>query len=64
MLIDSGVTNSFASIKYVRRLDKPSNKLNVKYSLPLPSGKSMNSNHIHHACMVLDDDREFYADLI
>ena len=64
VLIDSGATHSFASLKYVRRLGKPLEQLDVKYSVLLPLGELMNSGQILCGCTVLVDGRELYVDLI
>ena len=42
VLIDSGATHSFASLKYMRRLGKLLEQLDVKYSISLLSGELMN----------------------
>ena len=62
VLIDSGATHSFASLKYVRRLGKSLEQLDVKYSISLPSGELMNSGQILRGCTVLVDGRELYVD--
>ena len=64
VLIDSGATHSFASLKYVRTLKKPLDKLDMKYSVSLLSGELMNSDQILRACPVLVEVRELYADLV
>ena len=64
MLIDSGATHSFASLKSMRRLEKLFEQLDVKYSVSLPSWESMNSGQILHGCTILVDGRELYVDLI
>ena len=63
-LIDSGATHSFASLKYVRKLGRPLDNLNVRYSVSLPSGELMNSDKIIRGCTVLIDGRELFVDLI
>ena len=63
-LIDSGATHSFASTKYVRRLGKPLDKLDVKYSISLPSGELMSSDQVLRGCTVFVDGRELFIDLV
>ena len=63
-LVDSGATNSFASIKYVRRLGQLPDKSNTKYSVSIPSGEILMSDQILRACTVFIDGRELLVDLI
>ena len=48
----------------MRRLGKPREQLDVKYSVPLPSGELMNSGQILCGYTILVDGRELYVDLI
>ena len=49
---------------YVKRLGKPLEQLDIKYSVSLPLGELMNSGQILCGCTVLVDSRELYVDLI
>ena len=49
---------------YMRRLGKPLERLDIKYSVSLPSSESINSGQILHGCTVLVDYRELCMDFI
>ena len=49
---------------YVRRMDKPFDKLDVKYSISLSSGKLMNWDQVLRGCTILVDGRELFIDLV
>ena len=48
----------------MRRLGKPREQLDVKYSVSLLSGELMNSGQILRGCTILVGGRELYVDLI
>ena len=64
VIVDSGATHSFASHRYVRKLDKPLDKVDISYTVSLPSGKTMNSDQILRGCGILIDGRELFVDLV
>ena len=63
-LIDSGATHSFASKKYVKRLDIMPCKLSDPYSVMLPSGEIVSSNLAIQNSPVIIDNRELLVNLI
>ncbi|XP_062076047.1 uncharacterized protein LOC133780193 [Humulus lupulus] len=63
-LIDSGVTHSFASLTYVKRLGRSCEKLSEVFSTMLPSGEILYSTHWLRGVPICIDGRKLYADLI
>ena len=48
----------------MRRLGKPLDKLDVKYSISLPSGELMSSDQVLRGCTVFVGGRELFVDLV
>ena len=48
----------------MRRLGKPLDKLDVKYSISRPSGELMSSDQVLRGCTVFVDGRELFVDLV
>ena len=63
-MIDSGSTHLHASLKFVRRLGRSTDKMNTPLGITLPSGEVMYSNKVLRACPIIVDDRELFVDLI
>ncbi|XP_062103548.1 uncharacterized protein LOC133814627 [Humulus lupulus] len=62
-LIDSGVTHSFASLTYVKRLGRSCEKFSEVFSTMLPSGEILYSTHWLRGVPICIDGRELYAGL-
>ena len=52
-LIDSGATNSFASLTFIRRLGRHPEKLDHNYCIPIPSCEVLCLNKMLKACVVI-----------
>ncbi|XP_062104277.1 uncharacterized protein LOC133815455 [Humulus lupulus] len=66
-LIDSGATHSFASLTYVKRLGRLSEKMSEVFSTMLPSREILYSTHWFGGgggVSICIDGRELYADII
>src|SRR5262249_14152387 len=64
VLFDPGMTHSFMSPTFARKLNKDIKLMQDPLAISTPLGESINVRYMYSACMVKIEGREFQAELI